>query len=276
MTPYNWNDELGDLPEAENEFSIPDMSDCVVGFRAWSWLLSGEDGEYRLNAGQGAWEPGVNIASCKYKPHKAPKEGCSCGYYVYHDLERFETNSKYGMLYGIVAAWGELLVKRDGVKAEKVEIVALTYDPRDPAFVVDIVEEAAKVYDVPVVKWAEAESFALQFGSPVPPQLYPGGKKASKKVSHLVQKVPEAVPSKKPKASYTPASGSQPMVVQFLGNKVYREADLSAGSVPILLITWLATLFIVVGVLSGTPGGLMVALLLALPTLVGWWSIHRR
>lgn len=123
------------------------------GFRWWTldrdgWLLSPWRGRQR-------WLPGPNRASCLFrkritrwraskKPHPfgAPARECDCGFYALHRVPaasdhpaRFgweigvesSGDHRHGLVFGVAAADGHVLVGTDGWRAEMARPIALLW-----------------------------------------------------------------------------------------------------------------------------------------------------
>lgn len=89
---------------------------------------------------------GVNVAQCAYdeeEDHAAPSEGCSCGWYAYDEMRRWGGLGKTTQpvkpipltATGIVRLSGKVIVCERGLKAENMEIVALTVHPSNEALI---------------------------------------------------------------------------------------------------------------------------------------------
>lgn len=143
------------------------------------WFAT-EGGALKSVSYQTWWEPGVNTFECKAnrKPVDAsacsrmyhngtkpyahteqcpmqpacpyPTIECSCGFYAYHDGSHWTGPSKsVHQVFGVIEAWGRLVIGTKGFRAEKALIVALKL-PEDP-LMARLVEErypaAAHFYD---------------------------------------------------------------------------------------------------------------------------------
>lgn len=91
---------------------------------------------------------GVNVAQCAHdreEGHVAPSEGCSCGWYAYDEIRRWNTTVGGAstspirplpmMVTGIVRLSGTIIVCERGLKAENMEVVALTVHPTNEPLV---------------------------------------------------------------------------------------------------------------------------------------------
>src|SRR3954466_14410095 len=95
--------------------AVPDLINYVTGVKAWN----SDPTDDLLHSGFGVWLPGPNEAVCfKHATHTPPALDCGCGLYAYHGLKFFETNGYYGDVYGIIAAWGEIAVAKDGFRSQ--------------------------------------------------------------------------------------------------------------------------------------------------------------
>lgn len=123
------------------------------GYRWWrldaeGWLLSPWRGRHR-------WAPGVNHAACLFKrrftkwrpstsPHPlgSPSIECDCGFYALHTIppprnhpSRFgwevgvdaSGDRRLGLVFGVAAAHGRVLVGTDGWRAEMARPIALLW-----------------------------------------------------------------------------------------------------------------------------------------------------
>ncbi len=122
----------------------------MIGYRAWcpysahgwsyyglggqaGWHIPGSSPEridlYPISSGAGAWHPGVNQAShfSAYRPHRAPKPDCDCGFWVRATLReaRDYVQSAVPYLFGAVQAWGKIIEHRNGFRCQFVRVIAL-------------------------------------------------------------------------------------------------------------------------------------------------------
>lgn len=187
----------------------PDITEKVIGFRYWrpetGWLKSQGIGEHY-------WGRGVNEAKCEAgvrssqgfayftwstaqfafsdepkvtKPHHAPGNGCTCGLHAYHKplpglsgAGPFTGEAMH--ILGAVKAWGRMEVHSNGFRAQYAEVLALAYNEAWPLAMVELTKELARSYEVDCVPMDRLEAFALEQGSPIPPDLYPGPKEQPK------------------------------------------------------------------------------------------------
>jgi hypothetical protein len=129
--------------------TVPTYSEPAIGYRRW--YVSAPDlwpgGSAPVGIRLGPWTPGVNTAQCLAggRPHRAPEPSCTCGL---HALHRVPTHHVHAFVIGAIAAWGDVMLHRDGFRAEHALIVALAETPHQPA---DKMRVIADRYQVPVV-----------------------------------------------------------------------------------------------------------------------------
>ena len=148
----------------------PDLVAPVIAFR--SWRLAGAQLVSPFIPCR--WEGRVMHAQCYDAnrtrtrgvgwldgPHGSPHADCQCGIYAYHTPG---PRSWFGEAYwceGVVAAWGRLVVHRDGFRAEHARVEALAVpDGMRPSHV----REAAETVGVPLIAVAELRAFADRLG----------------------------------------------------------------------------------------------------------------
>jgi hypothetical protein len=61
-----------------------------------------------------------------HPPHEAPQSGCSCGIYASHEPDYEFPTIDYRGVSGIVTAWGNLEVEAHGIRAQWVQLEALS------------------------------------------------------------------------------------------------------------------------------------------------------
>src|SRR5688572_6682963 len=72
----------------------------------------------------GPWSTGVNTARCaRGAGHTAPDTDCSCGIYAFHAMHN---QLRHEPVVGAIAAWGDMEVHRDGFRAERAAVLALS------------------------------------------------------------------------------------------------------------------------------------------------------
>lgn len=177
---------------APTERSEPErLAGKVIAYRGWK--LDG----YKLGSANreqhgGFWNIGPNKAECRIAArrafiggsglvtdkapvgHDAPHPDCECGLYAYFDIRR-ENNPHnfHGLLWGAVAAWGDIEVHASGIRSEWAEPVVLGYDPQDPYEEVVRHQAIAGELGLSFVPFAELEAEALKHGQLVPESMRP-------------------------------------------------------------------------------------------------------
>lgn len=158
----------------------PDLTGKIIGFREWA----GDNSLESTGVG-GHWGRGVNVARCSQAhawDHLSPGHDCQCGLYALHEVpEAYVGPGPWtgAQEMGAIAAWGKVEVHPNGFRAQYAEIIALGFNRRWPTQWVKNTEEFAADYGVPAVEVEDLKQFALNYGSPVPKDLYPaqGGTK---------------------------------------------------------------------------------------------------
>jgi hypothetical protein len=102
----------------------------VTGFRQFR---VGDDGLLPAHVGDKPWSAGVTIAHCKRGPHRAPKEGCTCGLHAWYDVADARAHALPGEVTAVVRASGTVLLGEHGWRAEKAEILAVALPSRRTA-----------------------------------------------------------------------------------------------------------------------------------------------
>lgn len=111
------------------------MSDLVMGeFRGYrAWRLHGLDSDrLRALSTDHPWGAGTVDATChatwlpEQKPHPAPFTGCTCGLYAYYRATTVP--ERPGTVFGVVGVQGKVILATRGMKAERMEILALATD----------------------------------------------------------------------------------------------------------------------------------------------------
>lgn len=72
------------------------------------------------------WDPEVNTMVCNEHKHPAPVESCMCGFWAYTRGQHFLTISGPAV-FGIVEAWGPMVIGPKGFRAKHARIVALCF-----------------------------------------------------------------------------------------------------------------------------------------------------
>jgi hypothetical protein len=145
----------------------------IRGYRWWrvsprGWLRSAWHCK-------GRWVVGDNVARClrpdRGRSHHAegsPNLDCSCGFYALHDIPRASpeelcpgwkiaatsSGTSYGLVFGVVAAHGHILIGTTGWRAEIARIAALYMGPEGRKTA--RLNAAARRYQVPVYRDLDA------------------------------------------------------------------------------------------------------------------------
>jgi hypothetical protein len=158
--------EPADVTEA------PDLIESVVAFRKWRVV----DGRLRSLYEPIFWLEPMQRAECrsgKYSahPHEAPHSGCSCGIYASHEPDyRFPTVDYRGVS-GIVTAWGAIEVHADGLRAEWVQVQALSMYEHWGRRQTDAVRTVAETLEVDLIDLYDLEAVAGHYGARLDPRL---------------------------------------------------------------------------------------------------------
>lgn len=125
---------------------VPDMVQCIVGWRAWT-LRNGLLGALGVDV---SWSPKEAIrAECKggSQFHVAPHWGCQCGIWAFKDIDRLLAvmGQKYAgvCVVGSVDLWGKVIETENGYRAQ------YAY-PKELWLLDNSLEELGLVYDVPI------------------------------------------------------------------------------------------------------------------------------
>jgi hypothetical protein len=122
------SDQLDALfPASTDIVEAPDLIEPVVAFRKWRVV----DGRLRSLYEPIFWLDPMQQAECRAQnrgnpPHEAPRSGCSCGIYASHTPDYEFPTIDYRGVSGIVTAWGNLEVDAEGIRAEWVQVEALS------------------------------------------------------------------------------------------------------------------------------------------------------
>lgn len=123
-------------PAADDWPVIPDGIQPIVAYRAWRY-----DGGRQRDALQPfrrgfGWHKGWNLASCLATPrgpntatfHRAPAEGCSCGFYALKEpryVGALSVPPGMSMILGKVELAGKIIEHTAGYRAERARVVQL-------------------------------------------------------------------------------------------------------------------------------------------------------
>lgn len=154
------------------------LAGSVIGYRAWKikdWALYGTGGF------GGAWEPGVNEATCGLTGarHAAPADGCACGMYA---LARFDDQTSWWRdvdVLGAVEAWADesdgnhdrFFVHSTGFRAQYAKIVLLAVSDDYPRAKNGAIRALASEHEADVCKREHLEDAAKEHGQLVPDDL---------------------------------------------------------------------------------------------------------
>jgi hypothetical protein len=152
----------------------------VRGFR-W-WRLSGNAELLSPWRGPVCWRPGENEASCLARrgifgwkksqaphPRGCPATGCECGFYALHSLPELNggldraiweidtatSGGRHGLVLGVVAGSGRVLIGTEGWRARSSRILALFAGPTVTSHTREM-GIAAAAYGVPLYRDLDA------------------------------------------------------------------------------------------------------------------------
>jgi hypothetical protein len=144
----------------------PLLTEAIVGFRTWAIRQDGRL-EPVSAVSAGPWDPGVNVARCA-RGHAAPQHGCTCGIYAFHTIHRQLRSER---LVGAIGAWGDTEVYRDGFRAGRARILALSSRGRVPRRDRRALVAAAERYGVSIVPWDALQPYAALRTGQLPASL---------------------------------------------------------------------------------------------------------
>ncbi len=154
------------------DVAAPDLIEAVVAFRKWRVV----DGRLRSLYEPIFWLEPTQHADCRSgrysgHPHEAPHSGCSCGIYASHEPDyRFPTVDYRGVS-GIVTAWGAIEVHADGLRAEWVQVQALSLYSHWGRRQTDAVKTVAESLGADLIDLYDLEAVAAQYGARLDPRL---------------------------------------------------------------------------------------------------------
>lgn len=110
-------------------------------------------------------------------PHPSPSASCSCGYYAAYRLADI-LKSRFGRAQnarclGAIAAWGRVVLHREGFRAESVRLLGLLLPAKDATSgdIANTVPTVGRAYGVPVFLNArDLEAYASEFGTNYSPE----------------------------------------------------------------------------------------------------------
>lgn len=161
-----------DAPALAPKDVAPDLIEAVVAFRKWRVV----DGRLRSLYEPIFWFEPAQRAECRSgrysaQPHEAPHSGCSCGIYASHEPDyRFPTVDYRGVS-GIVTAWGAIEVHADGLRAEWVQVQALSLYSHWGRRQTDAVKAVGESLEVALIDLYDLEAVAAQYGARLDPRL---------------------------------------------------------------------------------------------------------
>jgi hypothetical protein len=143
----------------------PDLIDPVVAFRKWRIV----DGRLRSLYEPVFWLDPMQRADCRaehrgHPPHEAPQSGCTCGIYASHEADYEFPTVDYRGVSGIVTAWGHIEVHADGIRAEWVQVEALSIYQRWTRRQIDAVRSVAEDLGSDVIDLNDLEAAAGRYG----------------------------------------------------------------------------------------------------------------
>jgi hypothetical protein len=157
---------------SEGRLEAPDLIDAVVAFRNWRVV----DGRLRSVYEPVFWLDPVQRAECRAEhrnrpPHAAPASGCTCGIYAAHEPDYAFPTVDYRGVAGIVTAWGNLEVHADGIRAEWVQVEALSIYGRWTRRQIDAVRAVAEDLGSDVIDLDALDDAAGRYGVRLDPAL---------------------------------------------------------------------------------------------------------
>jgi hypothetical protein len=155
-----------------NLVEAPDLIEPVVAFRKWRVV----DGRLRSLYEPIYWFEPMQRADCRAAnrdspPHSAPHSGCTCGIYASHEPDYEFPTVDYRGVSGIVTAWGGIEVHDDGIRAEWVQVEALSIYRRWTRRQIDAVRTVAEDLGSDVIDLYDLEAVAGQYGVRLDPRL---------------------------------------------------------------------------------------------------------
>jgi hypothetical protein len=150
----------------------PDLIEPVVAFRKWRVV----DGRLRSLYEPIYWLDPLQRACCRAAhrdspPHAAPRSGCTCGIYASHEPDYEFPTVDYRGVSGIVTAWGNIEVHDDGIRAEWVQVEALSIYERWATRQSDAVRTVAESLGSDVIDLCDLEAAAGQYGVRLDPRF---------------------------------------------------------------------------------------------------------
>lgn len=181
----------GPIDEQAVDKPVKTFSECVVGYRKW---IVDSLGQLRaITMTKQVWVPGVNEARCRphdsayfgassgffegEEAHAAPHEDCHCGLYGWNDVASntptIVNDAGQIVVYGAIAAWGDLRVHATGFRASNACPTALSYDDRTESCVLEVLARVADKYHVALVHVDALQGEAERHGTALPDDVRP-------------------------------------------------------------------------------------------------------
>lgn len=161
---------------------LPDYAAAIAGARAWRLapsLWAKMEGLLWSTAMLHAWpDAGEAVARCDMG-HPAPAKHCSCGVYAWNDpdtmYDRGYAPKHHTDIAGVVAGAGRVIRGHIGYwVAERAVVLAFFDDGYPSPEPIEILpgsniylatkEEAAEVFDVPVIRYEDYDDFCDEYG----------------------------------------------------------------------------------------------------------------
>lgn len=148
--------------------TIPDLVDPVLAFRCFR---IGDKSTLRSYFADLDWKVAMR-ATCEPElfsypqftnpvPHDAPGFDCRCGLHGHFDVIRAIPRPVSGFLLGAVAAWGRAVIHDDGLRVERMQVLALCDPTGGPR--ADAVAERVGVQRV--CSWEKLEDVGMKAGA---------------------------------------------------------------------------------------------------------------
>jgi hypothetical protein len=155
-----------------NIVEAPDLIEPVVAFRKWRVV----DGRLRSLYEPIFWLDPMQQAGCRAAnranpSHAAPHSGCTCGIYASHQPDYEFPTIDYRGVSGIVTAWGNIEVHDDGIRAEWVQVEALSVYDRWAKRQIDAVRTVAEDLGSDVIDLYDLEAAVGQYGVRLDPRF---------------------------------------------------------------------------------------------------------
>jgi hypothetical protein len=150
----------------------PDLIEPVVAFRKWRVV----DGRLRSLYEPNFWLDAMQQAECHAHnrgnpPHEAPQSGCTCGIYASFKPDYDFPTVDYRGVSGIVTAWGNVEVHADGLRAQWVQVEALSSYERWSSRQAEAVRAVADELGLDVVDLFDLEAAAGRYGVRLDPRV---------------------------------------------------------------------------------------------------------